>query len=68
MISRTSITPRPVVVKGRAYPSLNEAARSLKCSRTKVYHMLGEGWRFHRGKEPVAIGLSSDWPFPAAVL
>lgn len=68
MISSTSKTPRPVVVKGKAYSSLNEAARALKCSRTKVYRMLGEGWRF-RGEKPLVVSaVSPDWPFPVAVV
>lgn len=39
-------TSRAVRVLGQHYPSLTVAARALGCSITKVYHLIGEGWRF----------------------
>ena len=38
-------TSRPVTVNGVEYPSMVEAKRELRCSYSKIYYAIGEGWR-----------------------
>jgi len=36
---------RQVVIKGKTYRSMTEAARALRCSYSKIYRLIGESWR-----------------------
>lgn len=43
---RTPDTSKEVVVGGVRYRSMTEACNAMQCSFSKLYRMLGEGWRY----------------------
>lgn len=45
-------TSRRIELDGIEYPSLTEAAKARGCSITRIYHLLGEGHRFHVKRTP----------------
>lgn len=38
-------TSKPVTINGYRYKSMTEACKALHCSHSKIYRLIGEGWR-----------------------
>ena len=38
-------TAREIQIEGVTYGSISDAMRALGCSASKVYRLIGEGWR-----------------------
>ena len=45
-VDRKRTWKREVVIDGKKYKSMTEAANALKCSHSLIYRLIGEKWRY----------------------